>query len=554
MIYKTRRNHTPSPNTRITKLICRFPIYTGTITSSIVFLFVRFNLNTGVGLDNIITDLFKNEGNGFHTVFNNIAEGVIVANENGEFMLFNQVAEEILGVGLLQIEPDKWSDQYGCYYPDRQTPFPSEKLPLAKTIRTGGVYRETLFIKNHIKSDGVFVDISSSPLLDEQCNIMGGLVIFKDITDQQETQIELKKLSNVVTQTADAVMITNTRGIIEYVNPAFALMMGYNSDEVIGKTPHLLKSGQHEPAFYKDLWDTILDGNPYKTEMINKKKNGDLIYIQNTITPLIDENHAITHFVAVMKDITEMKIRKEQELRLKIAREIQQRLLQSDVKIPGFDIAGRNFPADETGGDYFDVIPADNGGLWLTIADVSNHGIGSALIMAGTRAYLRAFIQSSLTPGEVLEKLNNELHEDLNDVQFVTMLLVYIDTSTCRVIYSGAGHVPGFLIDHQGNIIHELNSTGIPLGYQKNVPYENVMIPSIIPRSMFVFSTDGIMEAQDKNENEFGFERLIDSAYQNRKKSALEIIDEIYKDVRTFTGNDHHEDDITLSICKINST
>lgn len=498
-----------------------------------------------------ILEMFQNTRGNFRRVFNSLTEGVIVANDQGEFLFFNEMAESILGLGLQSVDPAKWSEIYGCYYPDTITMFPSKELPLTKTIETGQKYNQVIYIKNPLKPDGVFIDISSSPIFDSNRNVMGGMVIFRDITARYRAETELTRLSNAVEQTADAVMITNVHGMIEYVNPAFESITEFKSEEVIGKTPRILKSGQYPSAFYEELWKTILSGQPYKAEMINKKKNGDSIWIQNTITPIKDNKDQITHFVAVMKDITDMKARKEQEIRLQIAREIQQRLLRFDVQIPGFSIAGKNFPADETGGDYFDVIQTDNDGLWLTIADVSSHGIGSALLMAGTRAYLRAFVNDTTDPGAVLGKLNNALYHDLNEVQFVTMLLVYINTKSRYVTYSGAGHVPGFLMDKTGQIKHRLESTGIPLGYQKNLKYKNVYLSHVDVGDVFIFSTDGILEAQNSDEIEFGAERILSIVRENRHESVSVLIDYIYQDVCQFTQKDSHDDDVTLSICKV---
>lgn len=498
-----------------------------------------------------ILKMFQNNQENIKRVFNNLTEGIIVADVNGKFLFFNDMADSILGLGLQQVNPAEWSEIYGCYSTDTVTPVPSEDLPLTKTIKNGQKYHQILYIKNHVKSEGVFIDISSSPIFAESQNVVGGMVIFRDITARHRAETELSRLSNAVNQTADAVMISNIHGIIEYINPAFEWITGFKSDEVLGKTPRILKSGDYSSAFYQNLWKTILTGLPYKEEMINKKKNGDLIWIQNTITPIKDDKNQITHFVAVMKDITDLKARKEQELRLQIAQEIQQRLLHFDVEIPGFSIAGKNFPADETGGDYFDVIRTDHDGLWLTVADVSSHGIGSALLMAGTRAYLRAFIDKTTDPGFVLEKLNNALYHDLNEVQFVTMLLVYINVKSRYVTYSGAGHVPGFLLDNSGGVKHLLESPGIPLGYQKNVRYKNIYLSNVDPGDVFVFSTDGIIEAQNNDEIAFGSDRILSIVRKSQRESASVIIDHIYQEVCQFTQKDQHDDDVTLTICKV---
>lgn len=118
---------------------------------------------------------------------------------------------------------------------------------------------------------------------------------------------KLNKLSRVVEQTADAVMITDRNGVVEYVNPGFEHLTGYRSDEVVGGTPAILKSGKHSDETYQDLWATILSGRPYQGVLINRKKSGEYYYARKTITPLKNPQGNLTHFVSTDKDITQTK-------------------------------------------------------------------------------------------------------------------------------------------------------------------------------------------------------------------------------------------------------
>lgn len=122
----------------------------------------------------------------------------------------------------------------------------------------------------------------------------------------------LKFLSIAVEQTADNIVITDRNGIIEYVNPAFEQTTGYLRQDVLGKTPALLKSGKHQESFYKELWATILEGKTFRGAIINKKKNGELYCADQTITPLKNAAGEITHFVSVWKDITERMHHREE--------------------------------------------------------------------------------------------------------------------------------------------------------------------------------------------------------------------------------------------------
>jgi len=127
----------------------------------------------------------------------------------------------------------------------------------------------------------------------------------RDITERKLHDVQIGKLSSVMEQTADIIIVTDTTGKIEYVNPSFEKITGYTYKEAINNTPHLLASGKHKPAFYKHLWDTITTGNSYSNIFINRRKDGSLFYEEKTITPIKDHAGTITHFVSTGKDISE---------------------------------------------------------------------------------------------------------------------------------------------------------------------------------------------------------------------------------------------------------
>jgi PAS domain S-box-containing protein len=115
----------------------------------------------------------------------------------------------------------------------------------------------------------------------------------------------LRKLSRAVEQSADMVMITNREGIIEYVNPAFEAMTGYSRQDAEGKTPRILKSGEQGSETYQELWNAILCGTVYRSILVNRKKNGELYYIEQSISPVRDTAGSITHFISNGRDLTE---------------------------------------------------------------------------------------------------------------------------------------------------------------------------------------------------------------------------------------------------------
>ncbi|MFA5170300.1 MAG: diguanylate cyclase [Sulfuriferula sp.] len=115
---------------------------------------------------------------------------------------------------------------------------------------------------------------------------------------------QIMLLSTALSSAGNAVMITDPRGRIEWVNPAFAMLSGYSSVELIGATPGILKSGKQDTAYYQQLWSTILAGNVWSSDTTEKRKDGTLYTVQQTITPIIAENGEITHFVSIHEDVT----------------------------------------------------------------------------------------------------------------------------------------------------------------------------------------------------------------------------------------------------------
>ena len=140
--------------------------------------------------------------------------------------------------------------------------------------------------------------------------------MFVDITEIKKAQEQIRALSQIVTQIDDSVALTDINGIIQYINDAFTRHTGYSREEIIGKTPRVLKSGQHPKDFFALLWETILAGDSFRATFINKKKGDGIFYEEKTISPLKNEKGEITGFVSTAKDITE---RVEMEKALKNA-------------------------------------------------------------------------------------------------------------------------------------------------------------------------------------------------------------------------------------------
>jgi serine phosphatase RsbU (regulator of sigma subunit) len=251
------------------------------------------------------------------------------------------------------------------------------------------------------------------------------------------------------------------------------------------------------------------------------------------------------------RELAEAKHRWEAESlreQMSAARHVQQQLFPvSAISVPWLDIAGASYMAQATGGDYFDYIPTADGSLALVVGDVSGHGIGPALLAAGIRAYLRAFLQTQPGLSEAMRLLNRSLSQDTD--KFATLLIGQIDPDTRSLVCAGAGHLPGLVIDAAGSLAASLESTGIPLAVLPDTRYATQSVRHLETGDVVVLFTDGIVEAANDSEEMFGPSRVLQVVSQNRQHSAQEILGHLYRAVNAFCGTP--QDDMTAVVVRV---
>jgi phosphoserine phosphatase RsbU/P len=376
-----------------------------------------------------------------------------------------------------------------------------------------------------------------------------------EISDKESAQTQIQMLTNAVEQTADSIIIANKEGVIEYVNPAFESTTGFTRQEALGQTPRILKSGVQDGAFYKKLWDTIRSGQVFRGTLANRKKNGEIFYAEQTITPMKGATGEITHYVTVIKDVTEQRKLQEQQFQMNLARTVQQQFYRlPPPQVAGFDFAGVSYPADETGGDYFDFVMLPGSHIGIATGDVSGHGMSSALLMTELRAYLRAFAQKISDIGEILSLINTALVSDVELGSYATLIFCRLQPGSRTIQYASAGHTPGFVLDSNGAVKRILDSIDIPLGFLPDHKF-SCSEPFILePGEILALLTDGITEAEKPDQEPFGAERALAFIQEHRADSAHEIAAKLFHAVRDYSDGMPQVDDITVVICKANET
>ena len=254
-------------------------------------------------------------------------------------------------------------------------------------------------------------------------------------------------------------------------------------------------------------------------------------------------------FDALIRNLTwrfraaEARERERIEQELQVARQIQQELLPETIpELEGWRIAAYYGPAREVGGDFYDFLELSSGRLGLVVGDATGHGMPAALVMATTRGMLRAVVQSSESPGEVLARVNEALVADIPPSTFVTCFYGVLDPESGRFLYANAGHNPPCR-RHNGRA-DELRARGMPLGLMPGTGYEEKEAVLEAGDSTLFYS-DGLVEAHDPQREMFGFPRLRRLVAEHAEESSL--VDFLMDELRSFVGDGwEQEDDITL--------
>ena len=248
--------------------------------------------------------------------------------------------------------------------------------------------------------------------------------------------------------------------------------------------------------------------------------------------------------------LTEERFERERmERELATAAEIQQRFQPSSPpKIEGYELQGISFACYEIGGDYYDFIPKPDGKILIALGDVSGKGTAAALLMSSLHASIHAQSSAGSNLTQMVTSVNQYLADNTPANRFITFFVAELEPQTGVLSYINAGHNPPLVARVDGEV-EELGSGGFPLGIMPNAEYEFGRTSLQKGEALVVFS-DGVSEAVDIQDEEYGMERFTEVVRNNRTRSAAGLRDKIESSLSAFTQTAPANDDITLVIVK----
>jgi sigma-B regulation protein RsbU (phosphoserine phosphatase) len=267
----------------------------------------------------------------------------------------------------------------------------------------------------------------------------------------------------------------------------------------------------------------------------------DLLSAITSIAAIAVEN-ARLYLMAVEKG------RMQRELQM--ARDMQDGFLpQETPQVDGWQFAARWQPAREVAGDYFDFITVGQDAIGLVIADVTDKGAPAALFMVFTSSIVRGSVHNTIPPAESISSANRLICEKSTNAMFVSLVYAQVKTRTGELIWVNAGHNPPVYYNSREDRLHRLLRTGMVLGIDPETPYTQQTL-TMDRGDFLLLYTDGLTDAIDANEQEFGVKRMEALAYQYRQESAESILNRMMEAVMEHSGETTPFDDVTIVVVK----
>ena len=348
-----------------------------------------------------------------------------------------------------------------------------------------------------------------------------------------------------------------------YANRGFERMTGYSAAEVMGRNCRFLQGPDTGAADVAEIRSALAENRECVVEILNYRKDGTTFWNRLSITPVRNDAGGVTHFIGVQSDVTARRFAEEGlrrskealEQDLRLAARVQQALLPpAEFEAGALRIAHAFHPCDDLAGDAVGIVPLTPDRLGLYLLDVSGHGVGAALLSFTLTHLLSPAVGGALLtedtgagpavvpPSRVAARLNRQFPMDRTR-QYFTLVYGVIDPITGRFEYVTAGH-PSPIKLPAGGGPYPVEGAGLPIGMLDDATYEDAAL-TLEPGDRLYFYTDGVIEALDAHEGEFGHPRLLEAIAARRRLPLLAGLEAVAADVRAWCGG-RLKDDVSL--------
>ena len=398
-----------------------------------------------------------------------------------------------------------------------------------------------------------WVEDQTSVVRDDAGNKKYHQGILIDFTRRKHAEEQLRKSEEkyrrIVETAGEGFILMDENLVIIDVNDAYCRMLGYERQEILGRTPL---------DFASDDFRQFIQGNREKLlAMEYRTFEGTVIARDGHEVPILVHGNTLRNdqgdVIGNMAFVTDLT---EQKKALALAGEVQKSLLpHTQPKVSGFDVAGRNISSDEIGGDYFDFFwrsETPDAPFSIVVGDITGHGVDAALLMTSARAFLRMRASQPGTLTEIVSEMNRHLARDVLEMgRFMTLFFMIVEPQNHRLHWVRAGHDPAFLYDPIQDRFEELKGEGLALGVDPDFTYRQYRKEGLSTDQVITIGTDGIWEAFNQEGEMFGKERFRAVVRASARGSASQILDAVYGEIHQFTKGKKTADDITLVVIKV---
>ncbi len=506
----------------------------------------------------------------FRSFFEHSPAGIAITDCKGNYKLVNQAFSELVGYSAEElltmnfrnlIHPDDLNEEVSrnrLLLKENKKYIQSQKRYIHKNGHTlWGLLNVAI-----IKSDN-----------SKTLHYLGQVI---DITAAKENEAEILKLSTAIDQSASIIIITDKKGIIEYVNKRFVVHTGYSHDFIIGKRTNIFKTGVHTKEYYEKMWQTISSGEIWRGELYNKKRNGEFYWEDVNITPIKNEKNEIVNYIAVKEDITERKIAEKREKEYKkqledinrnlissinYAKLIQNAVLPSENYLSGYlpENFILNLPKDIVSGDFYWTKESRNL-IFIAAADCTGHGVPGAFMSMLGITFLQDILNkhnwnTEIAANNILNILRENIKTALNQKNSnptvydgMDIALCIIDSQQNTMQFAGANN-PVFIVrkDAQNTELLAISPDKMPIAVHiSERPFKNNFIQLQKNDTIYLFS-DGFAD-------QFGGKHGRKFLLKNFKNLLIEISgfpmceqkDILYTTFIDWKGNNEQVDDILI--------